>query len=176
MSRIDDLMTRFADVRGSSIGRGPLHPTSPDPGPGPRIARFLDTYPRLRRDAGYVEFLQKYAGASIENEDLSQIVDILGFSDASTDMEELDGPVVDRNGFLMIGEAVYHLRDGIRNVGTLEHAFAYQVADEQARGLFHSLVSEKHPTPAFSFAFPSFENWLEDLIARDGWLEPPGHP
>jgi len=176
MSRIDDAIARFSSIVGSSVGHGPRHPTEPDPGADQRIESFLETYPALRRDAGYIEFLEKYAGASIENDDLSQIVDILGFSDASTDIEELDGPIVDSEGFLMIAEAVYHMRNGKRTTGTLQHAFAFDVTGDRAEGVYHSLVSAQHLAPAFTLAFESFEAWLTDLVGREGWLDPPGHP
>lgn len=174
MSRIDDVMSRFSAIPGSSVGRGPRHPTNPDPDVGLRIARFLEAYPLLRRDAGYVEFLEKYAGASIENDDFSQIVDILGFTDASTDIEEMDGPVVDSDGFLMVAEAVYHLREGGRNTGTLQHAFAYDVTGDRAEGLYHSLVSTERLEPAFVYALDSFEALLDDVVVREGWMDPPG--
>lgn len=174
MSRVEEAMSEFSRIDGSTVGHGPRHPSEPDPRPGVRIVRFLDEYPALRHDKSYVEFLEKYAGASIENEDFSQIVDILGFTEASTDIEEMDGPIVDRNGFLMIAEAIYHLRENGRNVGTLEHAFAYDVTDQRPSGIYHSLVSEQNPLPEFRVAFSSFDAWLEDLVAREGWLEPPG--
>jgi len=174
MSRIDDAMSIFATISGASVGRGPRHPTEPDPEIELRIGRFLETYPALLADADYVEFLEKYAGASIENDDFSQIVDILGFTEASTDIEEMDGPIVDSNGFLMVAEAVYHLREGERTTGTLQHAFAYNVTGDHPKGLYHSLVSQQRPEPSFTFAFENFVAWLDDLVAREGWLEPPG--
>lgn len=176
MSRIDDAMSQFAIIPGSSVGRGPRHRLEPNPGLEPRITRFLKTYPLLRRDDGYVEFLERYAGASIENDDFSQIVDILGFTDASTDIEEMDGPMVDAEGFLMVAEAIYHLREGDRTTGTLQHAFAYDMTGTRPEGLYHSLVSAEHPTPAFAYAFEGFQAWLEDVVAREGWLDPPGRP
>jgi hypothetical protein len=174
MSRIDDAMSRFSAIRGSSVGHGPRHPADPDTEIAPRIERFLETYPALRDDASYVEFLEKYAGASIENDDFSQIVDILGFTEASTDIEEMDGPIVDSQGFLMVAEAVYHLREGARTTDTLQHAFAYDMTGGRPKGLYYSLVTTQHLEPAFTHEFENFEAWLDDLVAREGWLDPPG--
>jgi hypothetical protein len=175
VSHIDDAMARFAVLDGSSVGRGPRHPTEPNPEPGLRIEQFLSAYPALRNDAGYVQFLEKYAGASIENEDGSQIVDILGFTEASTDIDEADGPVVDSDGFLMVAEAIYHVRDGNRTRETVQHAFAYDVTGDRPGGIYHSLVSTQQLQPSFAHAFDTFEAWLDDVIDREGWLDPPGH-
>jgi hypothetical protein len=174
MSRIDDVMFKFSRIRGASIGRGPDHPTDPDARPKSRIAHFLEAYPRLADDLGYVEFLQKFAGASIQNDDVSQIIDILGFGDASTDMEEVDGPIVDKDGFLMIAEAVYHIREDGRNVDTLQHAFAFDVTGTRPSGVYHSLSSSRLPDEDFHHAFESFAAWLEHLVDHGGWLDPPG--
>lgn len=176
MSGVDRAISMFAALPGSSVGRGPRHPTEPSPDQAQRIARFLATYPTLRGDAGYIEFLEKYAGASIENEDFSQIVDILGFTDASTDIEDMDGPIVDNDGFLMIAEAVYHLRKGNRTFDTLQHAFAFDVTGERSGGLYRSLVSGQRPEPDFKRAYESFAAWLDEVVSLQGWLEPPGHP
>jgi hypothetical protein len=122
-----------------------------------------------------VEFLEKYAGASVENDEATQLVDILGFTDASTDIEEMDGPIVDESGFLVIADAVYQLRDGKSTIETLEHAFSYRLRGD-TRDIFHSLVSSANLNVSYSAAFDSFEAWLEDLVVREAWLDPPGHP
>lgn len=176
MSRIDEAVSHFAALPGASVGHGPHHPTEPDVDVGLRVDEFLKAHPTLRRDPGYVEFLDKYAGAGIENDDVSQIVDVLGFTDVSTDMEEMDGPVVDDEGFLMVAEAVYHLRDDGRTTSTLQHAFAYDVTGERPPGIYRSLVTSDQLEPNFAWAFDNFEAWLEEIVACEGWLEPPGRP
>jgi hypothetical protein len=118
-----------------------------------------------------VEFIEKYAGASIENDDRSQLVEILGFSDASMDIEELDSPVVDTHGFLMIADAVYHVREGERTIDTRQHAFAQDASGERLPGIYHSVVSGKNPEPAFKYAFARFDELLEEMVAREGWLD-----
>lgn len=176
MSPIDEAVSRFAALPGTSVGRGPRHPSDPNSDVELRVSEFLEAYPTLRGDPAYVEFLEKYAGASIENEDMSQIVDVLGFTDASTDIEEMDGPIVDSKGFLMVAEAVYHVREDGRTTSTLQHAFAYDVTGQRPPGIYWSLVSSDQLEPSFTKAFDGFEAWLEEIVACEGWLEPPGRP
>lgn len=176
MSRIDSAIARFAELPGASVGRGPRHPTEPDSSAASRIEEFLDTYPALLNDPEYVEFLEKYAGASVVNEAASQLVDVLGFTDASLDLEEdFDAAVVDEDGFLMVATAIYHLMDNGATTETLQHGFAYNVVDEGPFHLYQAYSSDARLGQEYTPAYSSFADWLEQLVAHEGWFDPPGH-
>ncbi|MFC7328794.1 hypothetical protein [Marinactinospora rubrisoli] len=98
---IDDLVARLRLIRGSAVGSGSGRPEHPDPRLRPRLAGFLAEHPALRADRGHVEFLERYAGASIEDTEAARLVDVFGFPEASSDFAEMDGPVVDGDGRLV---------------------------------------------------------------------------
>lgn len=176
MTRLDEAMTRFARIPGARVGHGPRHPVEPDPGLAQRLHDFLGAYPSLAADSGYIEFLEKYAGAAIQNEGATQLVDLLGFSDVAPDIVDLDGPVVDDEGFLVVAQAIYHLDQDGRAVDTLQHDIAFDASGRREHGIYHSFASGEQLEPRFTRQHDDFTSWLEDLIAVDGWLSPPGRP
>jgi hypothetical protein len=171
MTELDDAMARFAELPGAEIGRGPRHPSHPDETRAEEIEAFLNRYPRLRQDPSYVEFLEKYAGASLEIAE-GPLLEVLGFSDASTEMEEMDGPIVSEQGFLLIAEAIYHRRVDGQTLATTEKAFAYDVTGIRGSGLFCSVVTGKSVDVRYSPSYVNFHAWLQDVIATKGWLTP----
>jgi hypothetical protein len=176
VTHLDETMRRFGELPGSSIGRGPQHPVNPDPDVAPQVEQFFQDYPALRNDPEYVEFMEKYAGAGLVNEASTQLIDILGFTDAAMEMDAMDGEIVDDQGFLMIADVVYHLRDEGRNLGTIEHSFAYSLAGARPAGIYHSVVTREDPTVTYARSHERFGLWLEDLVSRAGWFDPPGRP
>jgi hypothetical protein len=64
-SNINNLVSQFLSLGHAEVGHGPSHPTHPNPALAPLISSFLEQYPLLRKDRGYVEFLDIYAGAHI---------------------------------------------------------------------------------------------------------------
>jgi hypothetical protein len=180
--QIDQLMDRFTGIPGARVGHGPRHPRHPDPSIAGQVDEFLDAYPALRADPGYVEFLERYGGASIENEKTGQIVDILGFTDASTDMIEMDGPIVDDNGFLVFAQCVYHLIEDGKLRDTQEHDFAFDTTGRRDPRVYHLYSAMSRLTSApeaprsqspFEMSCDGFVDWLAMIVNRNGMLEPP---
>lgn len=82
------------------IGYGPKHPSTPDPTLEGIIQEYLGMYPFLRRDQGYIDFLETYAGLNIYREAVNVAVDIFGFCyGISSLIEKTD------QGFLWQGES-----------------------------------------------------------------------
>jgi hypothetical protein len=156
---LDELVERFRRLPGAKVGDGPGQPE--------RVERFLDEYPFLRTDLGYVAFLRRYSGASIESDDLAQLVDIFGFGDASTDIEEMDGPVLTGDGFLIFAQCVYRVLDGGVHTGTREHDFAFDSAEGGRPGVYRFAPGGA----GFAWYGDGFLAWLADLVERDGWLD-----
>lgn len=176
MTRLDEVIAQFERVPGARVGHGPRHLLEPNPESAPRLREFLDAYPALVADAGYVEFLEKYAGASIQNAALTQLIDLPGFSDASPDILEMDGPMVDDDGFLVVAQAVYHVDEDGRAVDTLQHDIAFDTTGRREPGLYHSFTSGEMLVPRFERQHHDFTSWLEALVKVGGWLSPPGRP
>ncbi len=176
MTRLDDMIDRFRRIPGARVGHGPRHPVQPNPSSAQRQREFLDTYWAVSSDAGYFEFLEKYAGASIRNDAATQIVDLLGFSDASPDIVELDGPVVDDDGFLIIAQATYHVDEAGREVDAVQHDIALDATGQRKPGIYHSFASRERPVPRFAWQHFDFTSWLDELVVFGGWLSPPGPP
>ncbi|MEV4759057.1 hypothetical protein AB0J86_28725 [Micromonospora sp. NPDC049559] len=170
---IDSVMDRFCRIPGARAGRGPRHPRDPDPAPAARLTEFLDTYPSLRSDRGYVAFLERYGGAAIEGGDDRPLVDVLGFSDASTGLLEMDGPVVDDDGFLLFAQYVHHRIEGGKLLDTEEQDFAFDTTGERKPGVYRLFSSRRVSDDDFDWYAEDFLSWLDRLVRQDGILPRP---
>lgn len=121
-AKLHHLMARLATLGTWEPVRGPRHPTAPNPTPASAIARFLASYPVLRRDPGYIDFLECYAGAFVADAEETltvdlpdrsyrvavQTVDLFGFSPIAPvnliwgDEEDPTYALVDADGFLPV--------------------------------------------------------------------------
>jgi hypothetical protein len=165
---IEETVGRLERIPGAVVGRGPHHPVEPEPSLALPIAEFLDGYPDVRRDGGYVEFLEKYAGAMIKNDDETQIVDILGFSDASTEIMEMDGPIVDDNGFLLFAQGVFHIIADGKELDMYEHDFAFDASGDRRPGVYHSAATLRSQGQPFTWYADDFDAWLAELVEKRG--------
>lgn len=170
---LDALMDRFAQIRGARVGHGPDHPQLPDRSMEPRVDGFLQSYPMLRRDHDYVEFLEKYAGALIDNPDEGQLVDVFGFDQVSTDMLDMEGPVVDENGFLVFAQCIYHVVIDGKLEDMYEYDFAFDVSGERRFGVYCAKSTLRTGNRAFTLYFEGFAAWLRDVVEKKGWYERP---
>lgn len=178
---IDHLMERFAAIPGAQVGHGPAHPEHPDPQPGDEMEEFLRTYPALRRDEGYVTFLRRYAGAAIDDEERYLLVDLLGFTDASTAMSEMEGPVVDDQGFLLFAQVVRHvIEDGMLR-DSQEYDYAFDATGDREPGVYWLFSATSRPesletatrTQGFLPAGEDFTGWLTRIVDTRGEIPPP---
>lgn len=170
---INEVVSRLERIPGALAGRGPRHPESPDLSIEDQLVQFLDTYPILRRDAGYVEFLEKYAGAMIKNPDETQIVDVLGFSDVSTGMLEMDGPVVDEHGFLLFAQCIFHIIVEGRLVDMYEYDFAFDTSEEGRPAVYRCSATLRSQGEPYVWYADGFCSWLVELVDQDGRYERP---
>jgi hypothetical protein len=177
---IERIVGRFLEIEGSAAGCGPRHQTQPQEAMGARISSFLNAYPLLCHDPCYRDFLEIYAGASINQRidagttaGLSgkNSVNILGFSDVSLDIEELEGPVVD-DGFLIFAMCGYR-RHVKQYFYFYEHDFAFDVSGIRRPGVYRYVSEPGQESSSFSWYIGDFCSWLEDLIDRRGVYERP---
>lgn len=170
---IDDLIARFEQIPGARVGRGLEHPTRPDASEAGRLEEFLSNYPFLRADSSYEEFLRKYGGAYVENEDVTQIIDILGFSNVSTDIIEMDGSIVNSDGYLLFAQCIYHIMSERGLKDTQEHDFAFDATGEREPGVYRLYGDSEQDLNEFEWQYDNFANWLAYLVAQDAKLSPP---
>jgi hypothetical protein len=170
---IDDLIVRLSAVPGARVGHGPRHPSSADLSVGPRVREFFEKFPALTSDRAYVEFQQKYAGASINNEERQQIDDIFGFTDASTNIIEMEGPIVDDNGFVVFAQCIFHQVVDGKLLDMYEYDFAFNVSGKLDPGIYRNYATLRTEPTAFTSCVSDFHSWLEGLVARNGYYERP---
>jgi hypothetical protein len=177
---IDDLMRRFAELPGATVGHGPQHPRNPEPRLTEEVEHFLQMYPALGRDAGYVGFLYRYAGAGIDNEERYEIVDVFGFTDASGHICELEGPVVDNQGFLVFAQVIRHTIEDGRLLDTEEYDYAFDVQGNREPGVYWLCSKTSVPesmdpvTRACGFAptGEDFLGWIARVVDGQGTAPP----
>ena len=180
MADIHEVMRAFASLPFAKVGHGPRHPTRPEPALGPVIEQFLEHYPIIRRDQGYVAFLECYAGASIADEEADRFVDIFGFSSVSTDIQAIDGPLLDDEGFVTFCTAVFHPEPALGAetshdpLAIWELDFAFDLTGDRRPGVYRALSHPGRSEP-YSWFTATFPEWLELLIRGRGsplaWLD-----
>jgi len=132
----------------------------------PQVNDFLSTYPLVARDADYVDFLVNFGGASLEDPDRNLIVDILGFSAVSTRLLDMDGPVVDEDGFLLFAQCISHvIIDGALR-DTIEYSFAFDVTGYRRPGVYSLFSSFSVRGGVYDWSVGGFSFWLERLTGR----------
>lgn len=134
---IHSLMKEFSKLEGAEIGRGPKHPSSPDPNLAQETEAFLNEYPFLRQDQGYVDFLESYAGAWVMWPNNELIIDLFGFTEVSRNIANPDNVcVVDENGFLIVYDGMVRLVDGGFREGVIGQGFAFDATGERKWGIY----------------------------------------
>ena len=156
---IHTLMTQFAQFEHAKIGRGPKHPTEPNVSLHTEVNTFLESYPFLRNDTGYIDFLECYAGASIFNQNSPFTVDILGFAgnSISTHMFEMEESVIDEEGFLMFG---YLMLDD-KSLGQHQISFGFDATHHRLPGVYQ-YVSQVDAQ--WDWYCATFLEWLDKLL------------
>jgi hypothetical protein len=169
---IDDLVTNLGRLPGAHVGRGPLHPTEPRPELDSPVTGFLESYPFLQRDAGYVDFIQKYAGVMMTHPEEEIGVDIMGFDPGVANLLEMEGPVVDSHGFLLIAMCSYGTMTG-GELSTWEYDFAFDATGSRRDGIYRLVADGGVTLQQFEWHKHNFEQWLVELVDRGGRYERP---
>jgi len=170
---IDNLIARFERLPGARVGFGPEHPKSPDRSLWPKVNAFFEAYPGLRRDHGYVEFMLKYAGASLADPQRTQLLDIFGFSGVTADiLTDLDAPVVDEDGYLMFADATIHSGpDESRDICT--YSFAFNLQPDREWNVHVWISTLRTRDASYVPHTDSFESFLAEAVNRGGRFDRP---
>jgi hypothetical protein len=170
---IDELVAAFDALPGTQVGAGPRHPVTPDPALTPRLTAFFAEFPGLARDPGYVDFMWKYGGMSRSDPEQNRLFYVHGFGAATADFDEdLDGPVVDEQGFFVFAESVVHADTAERH-DTYEYSFAFNLARDRPAGIYRFAATMSAQDRGFLRHADDFRSFLEETAANGGVWERP---
>ena len=168
-------MKRFSEkFEGACVGHGPKHSDIPNTDLQPEINQFLSEYPFLQQDKGYVNFLERYAGATLDAPE-GLIVIIFGFvlDIGGLHMTQDEGPIIDDEGFLCI--AAVQVRSDEDAKGFDEYAkgfdeytdlaFSFDATGERRPGIYRNIGLNPK-----AWYCEDFLTWLRLLIDKQGQL------
>lgn len=154
---IQQLIERLSHLGYVETGMGPQHPSSPILQIEPEINNFLEHYPTLARDEGYVNFLEIYAGLGFEAYAGELILNIFGFDPAvALHILEGEGEVVDEQGFLTFASLTVP-SVGKYKVANQEYVgigFAFDTTSNRQPGVYRGT-----PETGYLYYRPSFLDW-----------------
>ena len=169
---IHALIARLPELGSASIGYGPKHPQHPQPDLAPMLDEFLTTYPFLRWDQGYINYLETYAGAAVRKDDDSVMLDIFGFTSESTHFHELDAldlPAIDEKGFFTFCDGYFRLDDDQHLLGA-----CFDATGTRRAGIYR--VKARHEGPPSQenveiyYYCTTFDEWLWANLEYKGRL------
>ena len=135
------------------------------------VAGFLDMYPFVRRDQGYVDFLSHYGGALVGDEYDAISLGIYGFSDQFGPYL-LEPPVIDDEGFLTFADLLVTIESEQGDEEEVEMAFSFDATGMRRWGVYRRFIDE----PDYWYAH-TFMELLEDILKRNrGLLEQKHEP
>jgi hypothetical protein len=163
---IHSLIGKMASLDGADIGRGPRHPTDPDPELAAIVEKFFAEYPFLRKDQGYVDFIECYAGAFINSQENDLVIDIFGLSKVSTNLLYGEDDIIDEDGFLGIcGIAIGIDRGPGLDKEIIGGGFSFDATQSRRPGIYRHLIVA--PTEWYCEIFLEL---LDTLIEKRGRL------
>jgi hypothetical protein len=172
---IDELVAAFAALPGATVGRGPLHPLTPEPALADRLSEYFGAeYPGLDRDPSYAEFMWKYAGLSRIDDNQDQVFEVLGFGPGTTDIDtDLDEEMVDEDGVFVFAECIVKgdIVEGPVDAYTV--VFGFDLTGERRAGVYRYTTTTQVPDSQWVWHAPDFQAFLSEAIANRGfWPRP----
>lgn len=172
MAELITLMSDFARMGEATVGRGPDHPTDPNPAVEPPLGEFLRQFPALLQSPDYIAFLRQYGGAMLLVPDSTNdrwMVTLPGFWEAENDLvawneEGFVGP--DADGFLLFAQ-LFH------QVSKTEMEFGFFIRAEQRPGVYQTIYRAERASESAELAgkgprrkwyCASFTEWLARLV------------
>jgi hypothetical protein len=164
---IHSLMQNFTELGYAAVGRGPKHPESPNLELQKEIDSFLEEYSFLRKDPGYIDFLEYYSGAMVDSPKEELVIEIFGFlEEISFHLIKDGGEVIDDDGFYVFCISVVRVGEGqdMENE-SIGLAYRFDATGTQRWGVYRSLEGGE-----CEWYCDSFLEWLEKLIDKKGLL------
>ncbi|MGL6074829.1 MAG: hypothetical protein ACRC8S_11765 [Fimbriiglobus sp.] len=170
--QLDQLVMQFqVAFPNAIIGRGPSHPSAPDPELTDITDDFLRTHSHLARDPGYVAFLKRYSGLLVNNPSENEIIVFGGLSSVAVHLLDPDMPsIVDEDGFFSVGWSEYSLIPPITWETRVLIGFSIDATLERASGVYRFVRYPRQDRTISTLYLPSFLVLLERLISLRGRL------
>lgn len=169
---IHKLINRFTQAGPTTIGNGPRHPISPNPKSLPDIREYFATYPMLRQDQGYVDFLECYSAATADGWlDEKVFIHIYGFDTNITVHlnATAEVPPDKKLGFMPIAylqiiKKTQRFDDG--------YIYNYDITGKRPFGIYQRIDSTELELESNDYEWycDSFLGWLEDIIDKKGLI------
>jgi len=170
---IHSLMQKFAELPNARVGQGPKRWPYPNPTLQKEIDDFLEQYPFLRRDQGYVDFLENYAGASADSSEEETpsadelVVDLFGFNDGiALHIVKDEGSIVSNKGFLCFCHTEVWNPE-LDPEFIVETNYLFDATEKRPSGIYRA--NSLNPEAVEWFG-ATFMEWLELLISKKGKL------
>jgi hypothetical protein len=167
ISRVDDLVSSFAELPEAEIGHGPDHPKSPNASLRGPINQFFDQYPFVKADPGYVAFMNRYCSASTVSTE--EDITIHVFAPVGEMNDPLAYEQVTEDGYFVFGFSEFW-----RGKPSAEHAvallFGFDSTGKRRSGVYRSVrLAYKEKVP-FLWHCATFLEWLDHAIHSRGHL------
>jgi hypothetical protein len=166
---IDELVGELSRLPRAVIGRGPRYPESPDETMAADLRKLLAEYPFLSKDAGYVAFLERYAGAAVYSyPDADITIHIFGFIEDVYHLLTGPGPIVEQDGFFDFAYTEFHLgtpKEGITTVGA-----SFDATGKRRWGVYRSVRHPGGAMIAHAWYCETFAEWLCRAVQHRGRL------
>jgi hypothetical protein len=172
---IDELVTAFGDLPGAAVGRGPWHPTKPQPSVADDLTWFFDEqYPGLQSDSGYVEFMWKYAGLSRSDEGRHHLFYLYGFGPATADIiHDLDEDLADEDRMFTFAACTVDGDIPERPLDSYSVDFGFDLTGRRRPGVYRYESTMQVPRTAWVWHTSDFTSFLAEAVATGGvWPRP----
>ena len=166
------LMKEFLSIKYAEITFGPDHYENPREELRELFLDFIKEHSYLN-DRDYHEFLAIYGGAGIYSEENSTSSNYTFLS-----IYELDGSLCDEqvteeiteDGYFIFAEVCNRERDDVNESddGIIITAYAFKASIE--KGVYKELYRGSKKISNFELAYPSFIDFLEDIVSRKGHM------
>jgi hypothetical protein len=128
------------------------------------VTGFLDMYPFVKRDQGYVDFLSHYGGALVGDEYDTISLGIYGFSDEFGPYL-LEPPVIDDEGFFTFADLLVTIETEEGDEEEVGMAFSFDATGMRRWGVYRRFIDESDYWYAHTFV-----ELLENIRERNGGL------
>lgn len=173
MSTMFSTLSRFSALPGAEIGQ-PIAWGYSKPEWTKYVEAHVSTFPFLRGDAGYVNFLEQCGGASIRSGEMEELQYVGAVIFGFKQFEDPNEPAVDENGLYWFCSLQVRYRPRERDSlsdGILDYRFGFATAGNEG-GVYRScgvIGLERSP---IQYACVRFETWLDVFVEKRGRFLP----
>lgn len=166
---LDEVVNRFGQLEGAEVGHGYLHSTSPNLDLKDITEDFIAHHPYLHQDPDYIAFLRRYAGTSLDREDMQWHVLVYGFHFDWMPFIFLDEAheFPSRDGYFIFCETTI-IRSDVKNA--LGAHYAFDSTGKLKPGVYQRVQWRHADELRYEWYCGSFVEWFDDLVKQEGIL------